>query len=65
MQRRKTGKISIFNSLDVIFDCLTSRVESASSDSTQDWYQVESWDSIWVFKSSQKIQLKYSSRVRM
>ncbi len=42
MQRRKTGKISIFSSLDVIFDCLTSRVESASSNPARDWYQVES-----------------------
>jgi len=65
MQRRKTGKISIFSSLDIIFDCLTSRVKSASSDSTWDWYRVKSWDSTQVFESSQKIQLKYSSWVRM
>ena len=38
MQKQKTGKISIFNSLDVIFDCLTSQVESADSDSAWDWY---------------------------
>jgi len=36
MQRRKTGKISIFSSLDIIFDCLMNQVESASSDSTRD-----------------------------
>jgi len=42
MQRRKTGKISIFNSLDIIFNCLMSQIESANSDSTQDQYQVKS-----------------------
>ena len=55
MQRRKTGKISIFSSLDVIFDCLTTQVESASSDSTQDQYRVESRCSIQVFKLSQDV----------
>ena len=58
MQRRKIEKISIFSSLDVIFNCLMSRVESASSDSTQDWYQVESWDSTWVLESSQNVNMK-------
>ena len=42
MQRRKTGKISIFNFLNIIFNYLMSWVESASSDSTWDWYRVES-----------------------
>ncbi len=58
MQRRKTGKISIFSSLDVIFNCLMSRVESASFDSTWDQYQVELRCLTQVFKSSQDVQLK-------
>ncbi len=61
MQRRKTGKISIFNSLDIIFDCLMSRVESASSDSTRDRYWVESWDWYQVFKLNHDIDIEYLS----
>ncbi len=64
MQRRKIGKISIFSSLDVIFDFLTSWVENSNQVSIQDWYQIESecWNR--VFKSSQKIDIKYLSWVR-
>ena len=64
MQRRKTGKISIFNSLDVIFDFLMSRVENSNRVSTRDQYQAESkcWNR--VFESSQKIDIEYSNRVR-
>ncbi len=64
MQRRKTGKISIFNSLDVIFDFLTSRVEYSNWVSTQDQYQIESecWNR--VFELSQKIDIEYLSWVR-
>ena len=64
MQRRKTGKISIFNSLDVIFDFLTSRVENSNRVSIQDRYQIESecWNR--VFESNQKIDIEYLSRVR-
>ncbi len=58
MQRRKIEEISIFSSLDVIFDCLMSWVESASSDSTQDRYRVKSWDSTWVLESSQNVDLQ-------
>jgi len=42
MQRRKIEKISIFSSLDVIFNYLMSQVKSVNSDSTQDQYQVKS-----------------------
>ncbi len=42
MQRRKTGKISIFNSFDVIFDCLMSWVKNLNRILTWDWYQVKS-----------------------
>ncbi len=64
MQRRKTGKISIFNSLDVIFDFLTSRVENLNRVSTRNRYHIESecWNR--VFESSQKIDIEYSSRIR-
>ena len=64
MQRRKTGKISIFNSLDVIFDFMTSRVEHSNRVSTRDQYQIESecWNQ--VFESSQKIDIEYSNWVR-
>ena len=65
MQRWKIEKISIFNSLDIIFDCLMSRVKSASSDSTWNQYQVELRCSTWVFELSRDVQFKYSSRVRM
>jgi len=44
MQRREIAKISIFSSLDIIFNCLMSRVESRCS--TQ------------VFKSSQDVNMK-------
>ncbi len=64
MQRRKIGKISIFSSLDVIFDFLTSRVENSNRVLIQSWYQIESECWNWVFKSSQKIDIEYSSRVR-
>ncbi len=53
MQRRKTGKISIFNSLDVIFNFLMSWVRMLKSSiqvELEDWYQ--------VLKSSQKIDIK-------
>ncbi len=61
MQRRKFEKISIFNSLDVIFDFLTSQVENSNQVLTWDQYQVESecWNR--VFESSQKINIEYSS----
>jgi len=64
MQRRKIRKISIFNSLDVIFDFLTSRVENLNRVSTRNRYQIESecWNR--VFESSQKIDIEYSSRIR-
>ncbi len=64
MQRRKTGKISIFNSLDVIFDFLTSQIENSNLISTWNQYQIESecWNR--VFESSQKIDIEYSSWVR-
>ncbi len=65
MQRRKTGKFSIFDSLDVIFDCLMSRVESASSNSAWDRYRVELRCSTRVFKLNRDVQFKYLSRVRM
>ncbi len=58
MQRWKTGKISIFNSLDIIFDFLTSWVENLNQVLIQDWYQIESECWNWVFKSSQKIDIK-------
>ncbi len=64
MQRRKIGKISIFSSLDVIFDFLTSRVENSNRVLIQSWYQIESECWNWVFESSQKIDIEYSSRVR-
>ena len=60
MQKQKTGKISIFSSLDVIFNCLMSWIENSNSDSTQDWYRVESWDWYRVFKSSHDIDIEYS-----
>ncbi len=64
MQRRKTGKISIFSSLDVIFDFLMSRVKNLNRVSTWSQYQAESecWNQ--VFESSQKIDIEYSSQVR-
>ncbi len=64
MQRRKTGKISIFSSLDIIFDFLTSWVENSNQVLTWNQYQVESecWNR--VFKLSQKIDIKYLSWVR-
>ncbi len=58
MQRWKIGKISIFNSLDIIFNYLMSWVENLNWSLTQSQYQVESEDSIlyssWVrrFNSS-------------
>ncbi len=58
MQRWKIGKISIFNSSDVIFNCLTSWVENSNWTLTWDWYQVELDDSTQVIELSQKIQLK-------
>ncbi len=64
MQRRKIGKISIFNSLDVIFDFLMSWVENSNQVLIWDWYQIESecWNQ--VFESSQKIDIEYLSQVR-
>ena len=64
MQRRKTGKISIFSSLDIIFDFLTSWVENSNQVLTWNRYQIESecWNQ--VFKLSQKIDIEYLSRVR-
>jgi len=64
MQRRKFGKISIFSSLDIIFDFLTSRVENSNQVLTRNRYQIESecWNR--VFKSSQKIDIEYSSWIR-
>ena len=64
MQRWKIGKISIFSSLDVIFDFLMSWVENLNQVLTWDWYQIESecWNR--VFKSSQKIDIEYSSWVK-
>ncbi len=56
--KEKSEKISIFSSLDVIFNCLMSRVESASSDSTRNQYQVESWCLTWVIESSRDVWLK-------
>ncbi len=64
MQRRKTGKISIFNSLDVIFDFLMSWVENLNRVLIQNQYQIESECWNWVFKLSQKIDIKYLSWVR-
>ncbi len=60
MQRRKTGKISIFSSLDVIFDCLMNRVENLNSDSTRDRYRVGSRDWYRVFRPSHDIDIEYS-----
>ncbi len=64
MQRRKIEKISIFNSLDVIFDFLMSWIENSNQVSIQSQYQIEleCWNR--VFKSSQKIDIKYLSWVR-
>ncbi len=64
MQRRKIGKISIFSSLDVIFDFLTSWIKNSNLISTQDQYQIESECWNWVFESSQKIDIEYSSWIR-
>ena len=64
MQRRKTGKISIFSFLDVIFNFLTSRVKNSNRVSTWNQYQIKSEDWNRVFQSSQKIDIKYSSWVR-
>ncbi len=55
MQRRKIGKISIFSSLDVIFDCLTSWVENSNQILIQDQDQVKSEDSTQVIELNQKI----------
>ena len=60
MLKQKTGKISIFNSLYVIFNCLMSWIENSNSDSTQDWYWVESWNWYRVFKLSHDIDIEYS-----
>ena len=64
MQRRKTGKISIFSSLDVIFDFLTSWVKNSNQVLTWSRYQIESecWNQ--VFESSQKIDIEYLSWIR-
>ncbi len=64
MQKQKTEKFSIFNFLDVIFDFLMSWVENLNEVSIQSWYQIKlkCWN--WVFKSSQKIDIKYLSWVR-
>ncbi len=64
MQRRKTGKISIFSSLDVIFDSLASRVGNSNRVSIRGRYQAgsECWNR--VFKPNQKVGTEYSSRVR-
>ncbi len=64
MQRWKTGKISIFNSLNVIFDFLMSQIENLNQVLTWDQYQVESECWNWVFELSQKIDIKYLSQVR-
>ncbi len=58
MQRRKIGKISIFNSLDVIFNFLMSWVENLNRVLTQDQYQIESECWNWVFELSQKIDIE-------
>ena len=58
MQRWKIGKISIFNSLDVIFDFLMSWVENSNQVLTWDQYQIKSecWNQ--VFELSQKIDIE-------
>ncbi len=64
MQRRKTGKISIFSSLDVIFDFLMSWIKNSNQVSIWNQYQIESecWNR--VFELNQKIDIKYLSQVR-
>jgi len=64
MQRRKTGKISIFSPLDVIFDSLASRIGNPDRVSTRSRYQAgsECWNR--VFEPGQKVGTEYSSRVR-
>ncbi len=64
MQRRKTGKISIFSPLDVIFDSLASRVGNPNRVSIRDRYQAgsECWNR--VFGPDQKVDTEYSGRVR-
>jgi len=56
MQRRKTGKISIFSSFDVIFDCLASRVENSNRILTRGQYQAESECLIRVIESSRNVR---------
>ncbi len=58
MQRRKTGKISIFSSFDVIFDCLTSWIENLNQTLTEDWYQVESECLTQVIESNWDVRLE-------
>ncbi len=55
MQRRKTGKISIFSPLDVIFDSLASRVGNPDRVLTRGRYQAgsECWNR--VFEPGQKV----------
>ena len=58
MQRRKIEKISIFNSFNVIFNFLMSQVENLNQVSTWNQYQTKSECCNWVFKLSQKIDIK-------